>query len=127
LPPVKEWICSTCGFFDSPYPVCITCGGQSVLRVFKTAPGFIGDKTKLTDKNLQVLSHQFGVSDYTNNTSQKHAPNNTEIWQKFDAKKDLAELSAIHSQGVDIKAMKPNLGGTYEAVGHKDDLKEGPK
>jgi hypothetical protein len=131
LPPIKEWKCAVDGYFESPYPVCIHCGSQDVLRVFLTAPGFIGDKTKASDQHLKVLSRQFNVSNISNNTSQSHSPRQPDIWHPYNATKpnpgtgmnDLQELAKIRATGIDLNMLKPQLGGKYEAIGHKEDLK----
>lgn len=72
---IKEWHCGGCGLdFDSEFPICGRCGAAEphVVRAFRTAPGFKGDKTKLLDTSLQNFTQHYGLSDYSNNQSTAH-------------------------------------------------------
>jgi len=72
---IKEWHCGACGFdFDSGLPICGHCGATEpyVIRAFRTAPGFKGDKTKQLDLSLSNFTKSYGLSDFSNNQSTSH-------------------------------------------------------
>ena len=144
---IKEWKCNTgCGFFESAYPVCTRCGSEDVLRVFLTAPSIKGDKTKFVDSQVAQFTRQSGITDYSNNLSTHHEKESPNIWKSVPlSKPKTAKDSGVinfHSRigeaggvnftgplagatngGVNIADMKPSLGGKYESIVHKDDIK----
>lgn len=72
---IKEWHCGACGRdFDSALAICGFCGATEpfVVRAFRTAPGFKGDKTKQLDLSLSNFTKQYGLSDFSNNQSTAH-------------------------------------------------------
>ncbi len=137
MPVVKEWQCKEgCGYFESPYPVCVTCGSQQVLRVFLTPPGYKSDKSKFTDRNLRRLSDGAGGMNFTNNASQSHQPAMSDfkdLWQPYNTKNknplskqtDQEEIARISSAS-GLAPVRPVLPKTSQAQVHKDDAKGKP-
>ena len=81
---IKEWHCNGCGAdFDSTDSICGYCGATDpyVVRAFRTAPGFKGDKTKLTDTSLKNFTNQYGLTDFSNNKSSKHEKDFSNLWK----------------------------------------------
>lgn len=63
MPVLNDYKCPTHGYFESRKPQCPMKGCQDeVFLVFLQAPSVMGDKTKATDKNLNQLAMDFGMS-----------------------------------------------------------------
>lgn len=61
---LRDYKCQEHGFFEGFEPNCPEgCGDELVLQVFLKSPGFVSTKSKATDKNLQSLATEFGMSD----------------------------------------------------------------
>lgn len=133
MPVIKEWKCLDCGYFESAEPICPLCGTTEVKRVFLTPPSFKSDKTKLTDENIESLSRQFGMTDYSNNLSTKHEAQSSHIWGKLptqnagDGKKSIdmsGELSRVINGGINVPQAQatnqlgpvPVAPGQYETI-----------
>lgn len=78
---IREYLCSDCGAtFESTLTIdevsCPHCSGEDAERVFLTPPGITSPKTSSTDRTLQSLAQDFGLSDMSNREGQavKRAP-----------------------------------------------------
>lgn len=62
---LREFVCFGHGRFDSDEPVC-PHGCTVVERVFITAPGLTSNRTKSTDRLLEGIAKDYGLSDMNN-------------------------------------------------------------
>lgn len=68
---IREWRCVDCGTTGETMGaledvVCPTCSGQEAERVFLTPPGIKSPQTSGTDRTLQHLAQDYGLSDMSN-------------------------------------------------------------
>lgn len=68
---VKEYVCMAHGAFESSVepPLC-PMGCDTVERAFFTPPSLRGDRTKATDKILESLAKNYGLTDMNNRGGQ---------------------------------------------------------
>jgi putative FmdB family regulatory protein len=71
VPVIREFRCSDCGStFESMLPVaevcCPKCSGEEPERVFLTPPAIRSSHTTGTDKTLQGLAADYGLTNMTN-------------------------------------------------------------
>lgn len=78
---IREFRCSDCGStFESMLPIeevcCPKCSGEDAERVFLTPPAIRSPQTSGTDRTLNTLAADFGISDMSNRDGQavKRAP-----------------------------------------------------
>lgn len=62
----KEYRCLSCGSFEATEPVCPNGCTTVVTREFRTAPGYLGARSKSADATLQRLADSYGLSDINN-------------------------------------------------------------
>lgn len=117
---VKEWKCLGHGPFEGCEPVC-PHGCSTVERIFLTAPGLVGKKTKSTDRLTQQLADDFKVTDFNNkNKTQGARVLNTKAMQEVETfQKEVRKRFPQNWGGVPA-------GGTLEVgTGHIRDQQRG--
>jgi hypothetical protein len=60
---LKDYKCSTHGFFEAGEPICPEGCTDGIHVVFLQAPALLGEKTKAADSHLDSLADQFKMSD----------------------------------------------------------------
>jgi hypothetical protein len=110
---IREYRCDNCHrIFDSAVPSCIHCGSTEVTRIFTQPFAFKSDKTKFTDSNIQHLTEEFNLSDYSNNESTKHTPESKSFWKPVANKAgaptgtvDLTDLQIARTGSMPVKEL----------------------
>lgn len=80
---IKDWRCPCGNVFESGLPICPSCGASEpyVTRTFTKPPAFKSDSTKFKDESLSDFTKTYGLSDFTNNQSQKHEKDYSSLWK----------------------------------------------
>ena len=121
---IKEYRCSTCNrIFDSAIPACIHCGSVTVTRIFTTPFAYKSDKTKSADNHLEHLTSSYGLTDFSNNESTKHAPVSSGNWANLNGNDVRGLLPSMQGGSVNVDKMKGSMPGKYQATVHADDMK----
>ena len=112
---VKEWQCQFCGYFESALSICPKCGCTDpyISRVFVTPPGFKSGKTKVKDSSLKEFTDLYGLTNFTNNVSQKHDKPTAHRWQPVT---DM--LDETHIGGGEQKLIKELMPSAKQRIEH---------
>ena len=80
---IKDWRCPCGNVFESGLPICPICGASEpyVTRTFTKPPAFKSDLTKFKDESLSQFTQTYGLSDFSNNQSQKHEKDFSDLWK----------------------------------------------
>ncbi len=76
--PMLDYRCAACGgefeanFGKDEEKVCVGCGGE-ISVIWLKAPGIIEAGTKHTDKTMDKITKEFGLTDFSNSESRAKA------------------------------------------------------
>lgn len=105
---IHDFKCEKHGYFESRKPQCPMKGcDANVLQVFLQAPGLVSSKTKNTDKTVEQLAIQFGMSDIKSTREGEHQTGFLTRNNKFTEKEyQEAEKFATRKRGVNKDKLK---------------------
>ena len=91
---LKDYKCSTCGFFESQEPKCPSCGNMEVMQVFLTPPN-IRTSSSPSEKFGDEFRHDFDAAAQSGSATRMH---------------DMVEKSLLE-EGIRPDTTLPNIFG----------------